>query len=101
MKKTRTNFHNELLKFCPNVYFQPPENLRMKYPCIVYSRSTDYTTHSNDKFYFATRRYDLTLIGFKVTDEISDEMRAYFPMCEVTQYYVADNLNHTKIKIYF
>lgn len=73
----------------------------MKYPCIVYSRSADFTTRSNDRLYFATRRYDLTLIGFKVTDEISDEMRAYFPMCEVTQHYVADNLNHTKMKVYF
>ena len=101
MKKTRIDFHNELLKFCPNVYFQPPENVRMKYPCIVYSRSTDFTTHSNDKLYLATRRYDLTLIGFKVTDETCDEIRAYFPMCEITQHYVADNLNHTKIKVYF
>ena len=73
----------------------------MKYPCIVYSRSTDFATHSNDRFYFATKRYDLTLIGFKVTDETCDRIRDYFPMSEITQHYVADNLNHTKIKIYY
>lgn len=101
MKKMRIDFHNELLKFCPNVYFQPPENLKMKYPCIVYSRSTDFTIRSNDILYLATRRYDLTLIGFKVTDETCDRIREYFPMCDITQHYVADNLNHTKIKVYF
>lgn len=101
MKKTRTNFHNELLKFCPNVYFQPPENLKIKYPCIVYSRSTDFTVHSNDILYLVSKRYDLTLIGFKVTDETCDRIREYFPMSNITQHYVADNLNHTKIKVYF
>lgn len=73
----------------------------MKYPCIVYSRSIDHVTHANGGYYFATMRYDLTLIGFKVTDETCDEIRKYFPMSEITQHYVADNLNHTKIKVFF
>ena len=29
-----------------NVYFQPPENLKMRYDCIVYERSEIETVHA-------------------------------------------------------
>ena len=34
-----------------NVYFQPPESLRMNYPCIRYTRSSGETTFADNKPY--------------------------------------------------
>ena len=31
-----------------NVYFQPPESIKLSYPCIVYKRSTGDTQFAND-----------------------------------------------------
>ena len=34
-----------------NVYFQPPESVKMNYPAIVYSRSDIENDHANNQVY--------------------------------------------------
>ena len=46
-----------------NVYFQPPETVKMKYPCIVYERSDGDTQFANNMPYTFALRYTVTLIG--------------------------------------
>ena len=31
-----------------NVYFQPPENLKLKYPCVVYTVDAAVTTYADN-----------------------------------------------------
>ena len=47
---SRLNLHNELIKMLGtnNVYYQPPESIKMKYPAIVYSKSNIRSTFAND-----------------------------------------------------
>lgn len=99
--KDREKLHYELLKYCKNAYFQPPENLRISYPCIVYARSTDDLMHADNIAYKLTKRYDLTIIDKNPESEIADNIIKNLRYCEVTNRYVADNLYHTKIKLYF
>jgi len=100
-KTNRIKLHNELLEFSDNVYFQPPESLRMNYPCIVYSKAGDFETQANDGYYIGMKEYDLTLIGYSPDSELPEEIRDHFRMCSITQYYVTDSLQHVKLKLYY
>ena len=45
------------------VYYQPPESVKMEYPAIVYSKSNIRTTNANDAKYSKINRYDITVIS--------------------------------------
>lgn len=47
----RLDLQVELEKLCPNVYFQPPPSLQMKFPCIVYERRDISTQYADNKPY--------------------------------------------------
>src|SRR4051812_34274733 len=46
----------------PNVYFQPPSNIQMQYPCIVYKRDDSQTDFADNRPYSRTKRYQVTVI---------------------------------------
>lgn len=98
---SRIELHNELLTFMTNVYFQPPENLTMKYPCIVYSKSGKDRKFSNDGIYLNKQQYQLMLIEYSPISEIADNIENYFQYCVITQNYGLDNLNHTTLNLYY
>lgn len=85
---------------CPNVYFQPPANVQMIYPAIVYERGRANTTFADDKPYTNTKQYSLNLIS-KNPDESIFEALAALPMCAHERFFVVDNLNHDVFNIYF
>lgn len=96
---TRLELHNELLKFLPNVYFQPPSNLQMKYPCMVYSRSGKYNLLADDILYLSNQQYQLTVIDRKADSTIADEVEAYLQYCRITNYFTVDNLHHITLDL--
>ena len=83
-----------------DVYFQPPGDLRMNYPCIVYNRSQIKTTFADNSPYFHTKRYQVTVIDRNPDSETPDKI-AKLPMCSFDRHYVADNLNHDVFNIHF
>lgn len=97
----RLDLHNKLRLFSPNVYFQPPSNIQMKYPCIVYAKSDKYTRYGNDNRYLAMQGYRLTLIERDPDSKVADDIEAAFENCSITQYFTVDNLNHTVIELYY
>ena len=90
-----------LTKYCPNVYFQPPEGHLLKYPCIVYQRADIYSLSANNDVYFSKDEWSLTVIDYDPDSEIPRHLINELQMCRYGQSYVADNLNHTKLKLYF
>ena len=83
-----------------NVYFQPPETVKMKYPAIVYNRETIYNRYADDKTYYNHKQYRLTLIGADPDSKTIDDILA-LPMCRYIRFYTADNLNHDQFNIYW
>ena len=83
-----------------NVYFQPPENLRMQYPCFVYQRDSAITEFAGNKPYNYRQRYQLTLISRDPDDEALEKVVA-LPMCTFNRFFAADNLNHDVFELYF
>jgi hypothetical protein len=84
-----------------NVYFQPPESVKLKYPCIVYSKSEPDTHNANNKLYIKTNKYDGVVIDYDPDSEIPDKIITYFPMSGLGKGYVKDNLNHTPFNLFF
>ena len=84
-----------------NVYFQPPENVKLKYPCIVYKKAAPRTQHADDHVYTYTQRYDVTVIYDDPDMDISKRLVLHFPMCSLDRSYDADNLYHDAITLYY
>lgn len=84
----------------PNVYFQPPANVQMLYPAIVYERDRADSKFADDLPYSVTKKYSLQLISEEPDDNIFDAL-AKLPMCAHERFFVAGNLNHDVFNIYF
>lgn len=100
MEIRRLKLHDELLKICPNVYFNPPETVKMNYPCIVYNRSNGNTTFADNNPYTFRVNYQITVIDRDPDSEIIDKV-AMLPTCRYDRHYKADKLNHDVFDIYF
>lgn len=85
---------------CPNVYFQPPTNVQMIYPAIVYNRGRMETEYADNIPYNHVNQYEVTVISRNPDEEIVNEIRQ-IPMCRHERFYVSDNLNHDFFLLYF
>lgn len=100
--RTRTELQELLEEILgsSNVYFQPPENLKLRYPCIVYSRNTFASVFANNDSYLRRTRYSVTLID-KNPDSPYVEPIADIPYCAHTRNFITDNLNHDVFDLYW
>lgn len=92
-----------ILKDIPGVkevYFQPPESIKLDYPCVIYARNSRDTKFADDTPYFKKIRYQVTIID-KNPDSIIPEKVAELPMCVFDRHYTANNLNHDIYNLYF
>lgn len=96
----RLQLHELLLTFTDNVYFQPPTNTEIKYPCIVYQRNYALTAFADDIAYRHTKRYQITVIDQDPDSPIPD-MVAEMPMSAFNRFYTAENLNHDVFNVFF
>jgi hypothetical protein len=96
----RLQLHQLLETFTENVYFQPPTNVQLKYPCIIYKRDFANTEFANDKPYTFKLRYMVTVIDLNPDSEIPSKV-ASMPLSLFNRFYTADNLNHDVYNVYF
>ena len=96
----RSDLHAILLTFTANVYFQPPTNTKIEYPCIVYRRDAARTVFGDNKPYKHTKRYQVTVIDRNPDSDIPDMVKA-LPMCVFDRFFTADQLNHDVFTIFF
>lgn len=85
---------------CGNVYFQPPTNLNLVYPCIVYQRDDADTKFAGNRPYQYATRYQVTVIDRNPDSTIPKKV-AMLPKCVFNRFFVADNLNHDVYTLYF
>lgn len=83
-----------------NVYYQPPETVKMKYPAIVYSLDSIQNVHADDGVYLSHRRYSVTLIDKDPDSKIVDRL-SELNCCRFNRQYSSDNLNHFVFTLYF
>ena len=72
----------------------------MEYPCIRYSKSDIESKHADNMKYSNVNRYEITVIS-KKPDHAVISMILDLPLTSYDRYYVADNLNHDVINLYY
>ena len=83
------------------VYFQPPENLKMEYPCIKYSLAGIKSDHADDINYNSTNRYEVIVIDLDPDSDIHTKIMTRFPMCSFDRPYTAEGLYHYVLTLYY
>lgn len=83
-----------------NVYFQPPESIRMKYPCIVYELDNINPIYADNSTYKTWRSYQITLID-RDPDSCLVEKVSYLPRIHFNRFFTSDNLNHYVFTMYY
>lgn len=100
MGRPRIELQAILKEIVPNVYFQPPNGLKLSYPCIIYERDTIDTRHANNKLYKMTNRYSVTVIDRNPDSSIPNSVMS-LPLCSHNRFFTSDDLNHDVFTLYF
>lgn len=90
----------ETLLGSDQVYFQPPSNVQMNYPAIVYKRDDIDTDFADNSPYYTTKRYLVTVIDRNPDSDIHEKVVA-LPKTAYLRNFVAGNLNHDVLTLYF
>ena len=77
----------------PHVYFQPPENIQMQYPAIVYNRYNIENDNAENIVYLQDVVYQVIVIDKNPDSDIVDRVSKY-PTSRFSRHYVSNNLNH-------
>lgn len=81
------------------VYFQPPATIQMNYPAIVYSLNGHSKRVADNRVFFSTKGYGITVIDkdpeSEIADRLMEDVRFSFD-----RHYRADNLNHFTFTTY-
>lgn len=98
----RLVLHNKLIELLgnKNVYYQSPENLKIEYPAIRYSKEDIDSKYANNKKYINTNLYTIIVIDKKPDNPVIEKILE-LPMAEYDRHYASNNLNHDVIKIYY
>ena len=85
----------------PNVYYQPPKDERINYPCIIYKLDDIPVLHANNAPYALGRRYQVTVIDRDPESPLWKSVAA-LPTCRLkTPPYAKDNLHHFVFTLFY
>lgn len=100
---SRLDLHAALLSVSglENAYYQPPESVRLVYPCIIYSRDGKAEQFANDKLYTGTYRYTVTVVDTDPDSTIPDAIAKHIPLTSYDRRFVSDGLYHDVFQIYY
>lgn len=82
-----------------NVYYNPPESVRMNYDAIVFSRSNINNRFASNAVYLQSHLYEVTTITRDPDAPIIEKV-SKLPGCSFVTSYVADNLYHNRFTIH-
>ena len=77
----------------PHVYFDPPESVKMVYPCFVYHYIGNGTLYSDGKPYLQSEEYSVRYITKKADPDLPKAIMQ-LPYVAFDSHYTADNLHH-------
>ena len=83
-----------------NVYYMPPEGVKMQYDAIRYSKQMIVKTSASNGAYSLRDLYELTVIA-RLPDHPVIKKLLSLPYCTHERHYVADNLHHDVLSIYY
>lgn len=101
MDNKRSDFHRKIVEVFgnSNVYFQPSENVKLTYPCVIYDRVTGNTRYADDNPYIFKQIYDVTYISRDPDDGMVSKFMTSFPGIRYDRHFVSDNLHHDTFRV--
>lgn len=99
---SRLNLHEELCEILGsrNVYYDPPESVKMQYDAIRYTRKKINNKFANSSVYKQDNCYEVTVI-YRDADSDLPLKLSRLPMCSHDRHYVSDNLHHDVYTLYY
>lgn len=82
-----------------NVYFQPPEHLKLSYPCIIYTLSELDTRFADDIGYKNAIGYTVIFISRSPVNDVVIKL-GKMPYSRFDRFYIFENLNHYAYRIF-
>lgn len=83
-----------------HVYYQPPESIKLEYPCIVYYKDAREYDYADDIKYRTLQSYTLTIIDKRPDTPIADKLDE-LKYCSFQRNYRVDNLYHEVYQIFY
>lgn len=83
-----------------NVYYSPPESTKMQYDAIKYSKKNITSTYANNAKYSMRDCYEVIVISRRPDCPVVKQILA-LPYCSYDRQYVASNLYHDVLTLYF
>lgn len=83
-----------------NVYYQPPESVKMSYPAIRYSKKNIDSKNANDAKYLTNTSYEIIVIDKKPDNEVINKI-LNLPYSSYDRPYKSDNLYHDVLTLYY
>ncbi len=81
-------------------YFQPPETVRLQYPCIIYQVKTGDTEYADNDPYRFTKQYEIIVIDPN-PDSVIPYHVAMLRTSRMDRAYTSNNLNHWTFNLYY
>lgn len=97
---SRQDLQALLLTKVSHVYFQPPESIKLQFPCIVYTLARRISISADNIKYINRKRYEITVIDKNPDSIIPDEINA-LPFCSHDRRFVVDNLYHDVFTLFY
>lgn len=83
------------------VYYRPPENIKLSYPCIIYHLRNGDIEYANNKTYVFKRSYDLQLIHKTADTDLIEALLGAFSYIRFENSFIVDNLIHENFILYY
>ena len=84
-----------------NVYFQPPESIKLKYPCIIYNLSNVRLDTADNINYKSDKQYAITIIDPDPDTQLPERLINSMNKLLFDRFYTADNLNHYVFTLFY
>ena len=100
---SRLKLQRELEEFLgnKNVYFQPPESVKLRFPCIVYEYDVGITKYADDIPYQYIRPYKITIITQNPESDLVSKLAYKYPTIRQLPHFVSDNRYHDAFRLYY
>ena len=97
----RLDLHNLLVSIGgPNVYYQVPSDMTIKYPAIKYSVNKIENKYANDLVYNQDISYLVTIMSKDADCDIVDKI-SKLPKCSFDRQFITDNIYHNIFNMYY
>lgn len=82
-----------------NVYFQPPEDTKLSYPCIIFRLLNPNLNQADNKIYLWRDRYMVTIISKDPKNILAKRFMESFPHAVYGSRTISNNLYHDNLTL--